>query len=133
MKTIKKLFLICTMALCAFSCKDKDEETQPVPVAVESVSLNKTALTLPEGNSETLTATVEPTDAENKTLTWASSDASVATVSNGKVTAVKEGATTITAKSANGKTAECAVTVVKPADFVAVTGVSLNKLEITLI
>ena len=57
-------------------------------VPVEIVSLNKTELTLTEGNSETLTATVEPTDATNQNVTWSSSAESVATVNNGVVTAI---------------------------------------------
>ena len=86
------------------------------PVAVESVTLNKTAASIPAGSSETLIATVTPDNAADKTVTWTSSDVSVATVdSNGKVTAIKEGTATITAATANGKSATCTVTVTKPA------------------
>ena len=79
-------------------------------IAVTKVELNKTSLTLNEEASETLTATVTPATATNKTVTWSSSDTDVATVENGKVTAVAEGTATITAK-AGEQTAECAVTV----------------------
>ena len=80
-------------------------------VSVTSVTLNKTSLNLTEGDSETLIATVKPDDATDKTVTWSSSNTAVATVSNaGKVTAVKKGTATITAK-AGDKTATCAVTV----------------------
>ena len=99
-------------------------------VAVTSVALNKTELTLTEGDSETLTATVKPDDATDKTVTWTTSDASIATVdANGKVTAVKAGLATITAK-AGDKSATCTVTVNKK--VVAVTSVTLNKTELTL-
>lgn len=85
----------------------------PSDIPVESVSLDKTELGLVEGDSETLTATVKPDNATDKTVTWSSSDGSVATVdANGKVTAVKEGTATITAK-AGEKTAACSVTVKK--------------------
>lgn len=82
-----------------------------VTTPVTSVTLNKKALNLQEGASEVLTATVAPTNATNKTVTWKSSDTTVATVSNGTVTAVKAGTAVITATSANGKSASCSVTV----------------------
>jgi transglutaminase/protease-like cytokinesis protein 3 len=79
-------------------------------IAVESVELDKTELELTEGESQTLVATVKPDDATDKTVEWSTSDAEVATVEAGVVTAVKEGTATITAK-AGDKTATCAVTV----------------------
>ena len=86
-----------------------------VPVAIESVSLNKNSTSIPAGSSETLIATVNPSTATDKTVTWTSSDVSVATVdSNGKVTAIKEGTAKITA-TAGGKSATCDVTVTKAA------------------
>ena len=99
-----------------------------VTVPVTGVSLNKTTLALNVGGSETLTATIAPTNATNTTVTWKSSNTSVATVSNGKVTAVAAGSATITVTTADGsKTATCAVTVTVP-----VTGVSLNKTTLAL-
>ena len=77
-------------------------------VSVESVTLDNEELTLYVGDTDTLTATVTPSGAA--TVTWKSSDSKVATVSNGKVTAVKEGTATITA-TAGGKSAACKVTV----------------------
>lgn len=79
-------------------------------VSVQSVTLNKSTLTLPEGDSETLTATVKPDNATDKTVTWAVSPDGFATVADGKVTAVKAGSCTVTA-SAGGKSASCGVTV----------------------
>ena len=64
------------------------------------------------GESSTLTAEVYPANATDKTVTWSSSNPSVATVNGGKVTAVKAGTATITAKSGE-KSATCAVTVSK--------------------
>lgn len=93
-------------------------------VAVESVSLNKTSLTLVEGNSESLTATVTPDNATNKTVTWSSSNTAVATVENGVVKAVGAGTATITA-TAGEKSATCAVTV--SAAYVPVTAVQLSQ------
>ena len=83
-------------------------------VSVTSVSLNKTSLSLKEGENETLVATVTPSNATNQSVTWTSSNTSVATVSNGTVNAIKEGKTTITVKTNDGnKVATCDVTVTK--------------------
>ncbi len=79
-------------------------------ITVTGVSLNKTTLSLAKGASETLTATVAPANATNKTVTWTTDNAAVATVANGKVTAVAAGKAKITAK-AGDKTAVCEVTV----------------------
>lgn len=90
------------------------EVTAYVPqVPVESVTLDNSTLSLTEGETQTLTATVSPVNASDKTVTWSSSNTSVATVSNGIVTAVSEGSATITA-SAGGKSATCTVTVSAP-------------------
>ena len=66
-----------------------------------------------EGDTQTLTATISPSNATNKSVTWSSSNTSVATVSSsGLVTAKAAGSTTITVKTNDGnKTATCAVTV----------------------
>ena len=77
------------------------------------VSLSSDALKITEGKTENLTATVAPEEATDKTVTWASSNTSVATVnSNGVVTAVAEGTATITVTTFNGFTATAKVTVV---------------------
>ena len=82
-------------------------------VVEEGVTLNKTKLTLDVGDSETLKATITPANATNKTLTWTSSNPSVATVESGKVVAKSNGTTTIKVKTNNGKEANCEVTVQK--------------------
>ena len=81
-------------------------------VNVSGVTLNKASVTLNVGDTETLTATVTPTNATDKTVTWTSSNPSVASVSNGVITAKAAGTTTITATTVDGgKTATCVVTV----------------------
>lgn len=87
----------------------------PRTISVESITLNKTQLSLVKGATETLAATVLPTTATDKTVTWKSSDTAVATVKDGIVTAVAAGNATITA-TAGGKTAICAVTVTNPSN-----------------
>lgn len=86
---------------------------EPATISVTDVSLDQNALTLTEGDTVQLTATVEPADATNKDVTWSSNDEAIATVdANGKVTAVDTGTTTITVTTEDGnKTATCAVTV----------------------
>ena len=105
--------------------------TKPI-IKVTSVTLNKSTLALETGASGTLTATVAPTDATNKEVTWKSSDTSIATISNGKVTAVKAGTATITATAddGSGKSATCTVTVSDP--VIQVTNVTLNQSALAL-
>ena len=85
-------------------------------VAVTSVTVSPKTLNLEVGQTGTLTATVKPDNATDKTVTWTSSDKNVATVDkdNGTVTAVGEGTATITATAANGKKDTCTVTVTVP-------------------
>ena len=112
--------LLCAM-VCAFglvACNNNETPNEngnngTQTVAVESVTLNKTELTLEVGDEETLTATVAPDNATDKTVTWSSDNAAVATVENGKVTAVSAGSATITA-TAGDKSATCTVTVNAP-------------------
>lgn len=81
------------------------------PVAVTGVTLNPTSLSLEEGASAKLTATVNPDNATDKTVTWTVKPEGIVTVAeDGTVTAVKAGKATITA-TAGGKKATCAVTV----------------------
>ena len=83
---------------------------------VTSIKLSAATLTITEGSSKTLTATVAPASATNKTLSWTSSNKKIATVSaKGVVKAIAPGTATITAKAADGsgKKATCKVTVNK--------------------
>ena len=104
----------------------------PVPVPVESISLDQTDLTLTVGGTATLTATVLPENADNKNVTWTSSNSSIATVdANGKITAVAPGLAVVIATTVDGgKVATCAVTVTNPA--VPVQSVSLDKTTLDL-
>ena len=88
---------------------------------VENITLNKTNITLEVDDEEDLIPTITPSDASDKNIEWKSSDESVATVKNGRVTGIKEGTTTITAIASSGKTATCQVTITKPTPGVAYT------------
>lgn len=100
-------------------------------IAVSGITIDS-SLSIEKGKTATLTASVTPENATNKTVTWSTSDGSVATVTDGVVSGVKAGTATITAK-AGEKTATCAVTVVDPTSTtVAVTGVTLNSTTLEL-
>jgi len=88
------------------------------------VKLNKTKATIVKGKTLTLKATLAPAELEDKTVTWKSSDKTVATVTSaGKVTGKKAGTATITCTSSTGEKATCKVTV---------ADVSLSATEISL-
>ena len=110
---------------CAVTVKAKT-------INVTEVTLDKTELTLTEGETETLTATVRPDNADNKKVTWSSDKTEIATVDGaGRVTAVKAGEAVVTVTTEDGgKTATCKVTV--KAKAVGVTDVTLDRTELTL-
>lgn len=83
-------------------------------VKVSEIKLDKTSVSLKAGETAQLTAVVTPDNAADKTVTWTSSDEKIATVADGKITAVAPGTATITA-TAGGKSATCTVTVAKEA------------------
>lgn len=103
---------------------DRVSKSVSVAFLVTDITLNNSNLTLEEGESFQLTASVLPEEAQNKTIQWSSSNTSVATVdSNGFVTAIKQGSAVIYAKSTDGSnvSAQCSVKVIK-----LVEGISLN-------
>lgn len=106
------------------SCKKSDE------ITVTDITLSPDKVEIVEGETKTIKATVSPSGAEDKTLTWTSSDQGVASVDDkGVVTAVKIGSATITA-SVDGKSGSCAVTVV--AKTINVSGVTLSETALSL-
>ena len=119
-----KLFTFVLSLCIVLGCTEK--ETQ---VEVSSVSLNTSTIEMVEGETFSLVATVLPKDAEYDGVIWASSNASVANVNSGAVSAVKEGTATITA-SAGGKSATCSVKV--SSKIVAVTSITLDKTSLSM-
>ncbi len=127
-------------------CGEKGTESFPEGEAilppVSSVTLDKNAATINLGDSLTLVATITPGNAIDQELTWTSSDLSIAKVTNGVVTSLKSGTVTITASTANGKSASCTVTIesnyvikyelTEDSSFYVVTGIEgrTNVLEI---
>ena len=127
---MKRLALILALAISlifSYSCTE-DETVKKV----ESVSINKSNLTLTVGDSFTLKAVVKPSDADNKNISWKSSNAGVASVNtDGNVTAISVGSATITVTTDDGaKSATCEVTV-KEKTY-NVEGVTLDQETITL-
>ena len=119
---MKKVVLtLLSFLLFFFACV----EIEPTRIPVTSVILSATSIELEVGDSHVLTATVSPSDAENKTIIWTSSNASVATVDEGVITACKEGKATITVTTdEGGKTATCEVMVSRK--LISVTEIKLD-------
>ena len=112
------------------TCGDKTATCKVTvnPILAESITLDKTELSLTIGETDKLTATVLPEDVTDKTLTWSTSDATIATVDNeGNVTAVSVGEATITA-TCGDKSATCKVTV----NPILAESITLDKTELTL-
>lgn len=96
---------------------NESNEKNDNTVHVTGVSLNKTSLSMKQGESAHLEALVFPTEAEDKTVTWMSDNTAIATVNEGMVTAIKDGTTIITVTTKDGsKTARCDVIVEKNPD-----------------
>lgn len=114
----------------------KTAEVTVTGVAVSQITLSRYSLTLSPGTATTtLTATVTPSNATNRTVTWTSSDPAVARVVNGVVTPVAPGRATITASVDNGRrTATCEVTVISgsgQARDLVMKRSSLNQVELS--
>jgi uncharacterized protein (TIGR02145 family) len=131
-KRILFFALIGSMLLTQTSCKNsnsstEDASTSPTAtttsstIAVTGIALSETTLNLTVGGLDTLTATVSPSTATDKTVTWTSSDATKATVANGIITGVAAGTVTITA-IAGTQTTTCTVTVSVPTTIADIDG-----------
>jgi hypothetical protein len=103
----------------------------PNAIVVTDVHLNRTTLTVYTNKPETLIATVSPTNASNKAVTWSSSNPAVATVdASGKVTGKAPGSAVITVTTVDGGYHDSAtITVIR---YVAVTSVNLLETSVTL-
>ena len=124
----KRYMFFISFLFIFFSCNSDDDHN----VAVTGVTLDKEELSLEVGAESTLIATVTPTTATNKEVSWASDKPNIATVANGLVTAVAAGAATITVTASADNTKTDTVTVTVTESIVAVTGVNLDKEEFSL-
>ena len=116
-----------TITIKTSNGKSKDVIVVVTNQESESVTIDKTKLDMITGDNETLTATVTPEDTIDKTITWTSSNTDVATVTNGKVTAVAPGTATITATNGSNS-ATSSVTVQNPLP----TGVNANEATVSM-
>jgi len=126
----KFLIILMVVAIASFLFVGCDSIFPPLRVAVTDVTLDQETMALTaEGETGTLLATVEPTDATDTSVTWDSSAPAVATVALGIVTPLAEGTADITVITVDGGlTATCIVTVTAaPVAPVAVTGVTLDE------
>ena len=111
-------------ASCSVIVKD-------VYIDVTSIKLNAPSESIRVGETTTFTATIEPSNATDKTITWTSSDNSIATVTNeGVVTGIKVGTVTISAKASNGKVATSTVMVTYP--NIPVTDIKINTSDVSI-
>ena len=121
-----KKYLLSAFAIVALLCVacGGGGDDAPTTVPVSGIKLDKSALSIEIGEKATVTATIAPSDATNKSITWSSANSSIATVNNGVVEGVATGETTITAKTNDGGfTATIPVKVV--AQSVKVTAIKL--------
>ena len=120
-KLISALLVLVTVILCFASCGSTTNSTNstnstnnsPTTVNVSSVSLSKTELNMTVGEKASISATISPSNATNKNVTWSSSNTAVADYVNGNIVALGEGMCIIKATSSNGKVASCSVKVEK--------------------
>ena len=115
-------------ASCSVTVTKAASETVPV----EEVVLDRSSLSLKIDETQTITATIKPSDSTVREVNWSSSNEKVAVVVNGKVTAKGEGTAMITA-TADGKSASCSVTVAKAEpEIIPVSGITLNSEKLEL-
>ena len=125
---MKRILLALALTFCLINVGCKKE---PAKIAVEAVALEPRSISLTEGESATVSATITPSDATNQNIFWSTSNASVATVENGLVKAISAGSATVKVTTEDGgRTATCEVTV--KAKVIDVTGVSLDKTALNL-
>ena len=143
-----KVVVSCNSTKATEDIENNDTENNEKTIKVKGVSLNKTTLTLNVGETSTLIAKVQPSNATNKNVTWVSSNPNIVSVDlNGNIKTLKPGTVTITVTTQEGKyTARITITVKEksvsepennnpesniPTD-IKVTGVTLNKTTLTL-
>ncbi len=105
--------------------------SKPTPTGIQKIEFESSSMSLKKGTSFKLVAIITPRSLASSSLTWSSSNSSVATVdSSGSVKGVGNGTAVITAKSSNGKTASCTITVTE--EDIKVSSITLNTKNATI-
>ncbi len=111
------------------SCKKSEDNA----IKVTGISLDRQTLSIPKGNTDFLTATIYPANADNKSVVWTSSDSEVVEVNAGNLLAKKTGTATITTTTEDGSfTAYCQISVYDKFNGIDVESVTLNKSSLTI-
>ncbi len=127
-----------TSAICYITVVEGDETTPDViddgkTIYAESIALNQEELTLVRGTKYGLNAVISPDNTTDKSYTWESSDETLVTVDeDGNIEALELGVAIVKATTANGKTAECVVTVVEANEEGTPEGITLSDSEISI-
>ena len=123
---MKRLLSVFAVLGLLFACTEETNSGRTNEVFATAIALNKAEVTIEKGSTVDLTVSTTPVNVADLKIEWSSSNPSVASVDNGKVTAVAAGTAEILAKSGD-LTAKCAITVV-----VSTTSIKLNKTSIEL-
>lgn len=117
MNFLRKITMACLLLALINNCSDDGDAQQPQSnVPVSGISMNSNAETVYTANTIQLTATIMPSNATNKDITWSTTNDLIASVNQfGLVTGISEGTSTITATTVDGnKTDNCLITVPVP-------------------
>lgn len=123
------IFLIVSFFVCLISCKATVDTSEDIVIPTD-IQLSKTKLTLEVGSSETVTATVIPSNTTDKTLLWKSSNTSVATVKDGIINGISVGETTVTVTCGSVKKT---INVIVADNVISVTELELSTDSVSLV
>ena len=128
---MRNLLVLATLGMFVLgSCESNTPET-PDPTPVTGITLNESSVSMQVGDTRQLTAEIQPENADNRTVSWKSSDNGTATVDeSGLITAIAVGEAVITA-TVEDKSATCKVTVSEPAQNgnIDMTGMSIEEVR----
>lgn len=118
---VRFLYLLCLLTCILPACSSDDNEPVDEPVTITGVSVSPESISLECGETKQLTAKISPENATAGDITWTSSDEAIATVSSdGTVTGISKGTTTVTA-TVSGKSGTCEVTVTQEVQSVEIS------------